>query len=180
MKLQFEALPLEGAMVVEWPEALDARGHFVKIFHGPEFRRRGLDVQWEEVYYSVSHQRVIRGLHFQTPPHDHAKLVYCPHGAILDLMVDLRKSSPTYGKYHNLELTAENRRAVFIPRGFAHGFKALSPQAITQYLVSTAYAPEHDKGILYNSVGFDWGLGSPQVSDRDLGFPPFSEFVSPF
>jgi dTDP-4-dehydrorhamnose 3,5-epimerase len=119
-------------------------------------------------------------MHFQVPPHHHSKIVFCPQGAILDVIVDLRKSSPTYGHYHAEELSADNHKAYYIPEGFAHGFRSLTDDAITYYLVSTEYSQEHDTGIRYDSIGFDWGVDKPVVSDRDLSFASFKEFSSPF
>ena len=119
-------------------------------------------------------------MHFQTPPHDHAKIVYCPQGNIMDVIVDLRRSSATYGQHLATELSSENHLAYYIPEGFAHGFKALTEQAMTYYLVSSEYHKEHDMGIRYDSFGFDWQCSHPIISDRDLSFHAFSEFISPF
>ena len=119
-------------------------------------------------------------MHFQTPPHHHAKIVFCPQGAILDVIVDLRKESKTYGQFFAQELSAENHKAYYIPKGFAHGFKSLTDGAITYYLVSSEYSKEHDTGILYNSFGFDWELQNPIISERDLSFPALEGWNSPF
>jgi dTDP-4-dehydrorhamnose 3,5-epimerase len=119
-------------------------------------------------------------MHFQLPPHHHSKVVFCPVGAILDVMLDLRAESPTYGQYYATELSAENHKAFFIPEGFAHGFKALTDNAMTYYLVSTAYSAQHDTGILFDSFGMDWGVQEPIMSARDLSFKKLSEFSSPF
>jgi dTDP-4-dehydrorhamnose 3,5-epimerase/CDP-3, 6-dideoxy-D-glycero-D-glycero-4-hexulose-5-epimerase len=106
--------------------------------------------------------------------------VFCPLGAILDVIIDLRKNSPTYGQYFAQELSAANHLAYYIPEGFAHGFKALTEGAITYYLVSSEYSQPHDTGIIYNSFGFDWQLQSPIISPRDLSFPTLNDFDSPF
>ena len=108
------------------------------------------------------------------------KIVFCPQGAILDVIVDLRKGSPTYGHSHAEELSAENHKAYYIPEGFAQGFKALTDDAITYYLVSSEYSQEHDTGIRYDSIGFDWGAAKPIISDRDLSFVSLQEFQTPF
>ena len=119
-------------------------------------------------------------MHFQTPPHHHAKIVYCPQGAILDVIVDMRKDSPTYGHYYAHELSAENHKAYYIPEGFAHGFKSLTDDAITYYLVSSEYSQPNDTGIRYDSIGFDWCIDKPVISQRDLSFPAMKDFHSPF
>ena len=119
-------------------------------------------------------------MHFQTPPHQHSKIVFCPQGAILDVIIDLRRNSPTYGRYYAYELSAENHRAYYIPEGFAHGFKSLTDDAITYYLVSSEHSQANDTGILYNSFGFDWQLENPVISARDLSFITIEDFDSPF
>ncbi|MBL7682613.1 MAG: dTDP-4-dehydrorhamnose 3,5-epimerase [Flavipsychrobacter sp.] len=177
----FEALPLEGAFLITMPRFTDERGVFVKTFNDDTFRQAA-DVRFElkESYFSTSKKDVIRGMHFQLPPHQHSKVVYCPQGAILDVIVDLRKESATYGQYYAHELSAENHKAYFIPEGFAHGFKALTEDAMTYYLVSSGYDKESDTGILYNSFGFDWGIESPVISARDMSFVSLNDFNSPF
>jgi dTDP-4-dehydrorhamnose 3,5-epimerase len=134
----------------------------------------------KESYFSVSAKDVIRGMHFQLPPHQHAKIVFCPFGAILDVVVDLRKASPTYGHCFHQVLSAENHKAFYVPEGCAHGFRALSEGAITYYLVSSEYQAGSDTGILYSSIGFDWACEQPVLSDRDRAFVSLGEFQSPF
>ncbi len=181
MGFRFSPLPLAGAYLVEMPRYSDSRGSFVKTFHGPAFRDQGLDISWEESYYSLSHKGVIRGLHFQIPPKEHVKLVHCPRGAVEDLIFDMRKDSPSYGKYFSLVLSADNHRALLIPPGLAHGFRSLEDNTLTHYMVSSAYSPEHDQGIKYNSIGFDWGEVDDQlISARDLNFPSWKDWDSPF
>lgn len=158
----------------------DARGHFVKTFQQNQWEAAGLTFTMRESFYSVSHQGVIRGLHFQHPPHDHAKIVFCTSGAILDVALDIRKQSPTYGRYFSAVLSAENNQAMFIPSGFAHGFKTLRPETTTFYFVSSENHRPADDGILYNSIGLDWELEHPIVSERDLAFVAFNQFQSPF
>ncbi len=119
-------------------------------------------------------------MHFQLPPHQHSKIVFCPHGAILDVIVDLRRDSPTYGQHFAEELSAANHKAYFIPEGCAHGFKALTEDAMTYYLVSSEYNKDADTGIAYNSFGFDWGVASPIISERDKTFPALGAWESPF
>ena len=119
-------------------------------------------------------------MHFQVPPHQHSKIVFCPQGAVLDVIVDLRKNSATYGQYFSQELSAENHLAIYIPEGFAHGFKSLTDDAITYYLVSSEWSKAHDTGIRYNSFGFDWNASQPQLSSRDELFAALADFDSPF
>lgn len=158
----------------------DARGKFVKVFHEQGFRDLGLHTDFAEEYYSVSHRNVIRGLHFQTPPHDHVKLVYCVQGEVLDVVLDLRVGSPTYGQVATFKLSAERANSVYIPKGMAHGFCALSDEAIMVYKVSTVYAPHNDAGVRWDSVGIVWPTNTPIISERDAAFAPFDQFESPF
>lgn len=158
----------------------DNRGHFIKVFHEEQFRSHGIEAKFAEEYYSVSRKGVLRGLHFQIPPMDYVKMVYCVAGTVLDAIVDLRVGSPTYGTFKLIELSAEKANLVFLPSGLAHGFLTLSDQAILIYKVSTAHSPEHDSGILWNSVGIPWPEPSPILSDRDRSFPTLAAFVSPF
>jgi dTDP-4-dehydrorhamnose 3,5-epimerase len=176
----FHPLHLHGAYLIDMPAFDDARGVFVKTFHTGALLHKGIDFKLRESYFSLSKKDVIRGMHFQVPPYHHSKIVFCPQGAILDVIVDLRKGSPTYGQFHAEELSAANRKAYYIPEGFAHGFKSLTDDAITYYLVSTEYSKEHDTGIHYGSIGIDWDVKDPIVSDRDKSFAGLKEYVSPF
>lgn len=158
----------------------DVRGRFVKVFHEQAFAEQGLETNFAEEYYSVSHENVIRGLHFQLPPMDHVKMVYCVQGDVLDAVVDLRVGSPTYGRYALFELSASKANSIYIPKGMAHGFCSRSNQAIMVYKVSTVYSPAHDAGVLWNSVGIQWPTNAAILSARDNCFPSFDNFVSPF
>jgi dTDP-4-dehydrorhamnose 3,5-epimerase len=123
---------------------------------------------------------VVRGLHFQTPPRDHAKTVNVIRGAIHDVVVDLRLGSPAYGRPATFALGAGEPAALHVPRGCAHGFQALSDDTVVAYMVGSEHAPEHDSGIRWDSVAADWPIAEPVVSERDAAFPPLSEFESPF
>lgn len=158
----------------------DDRGRFVKIFHEQTFAAQGLATNFAEEYYSASHKNVIRGMHFQLPPMDHVKMVYCVEGEVLDAVVDLRVGSPTYRQYALFELSAAKANSIYIPKGMAHGFCALSDRAIMVYKVSTVYSPAHDAGVLWNSVGIPWPAMDPVMSARDQGFPTLAQFESPF
>lgn len=167
--------------IIEQFRAEDHRGIFIKTFHQAQLAEAGIDFALKESFYSVSHQHVLRGMHFHAPPHDHAKIVFCTQGSILDVALDLRKESPTYGQAVSCELSHENHRALYIPKGFAHGFLTLTPQATTFYLVDGAYNADADGGVLYNSFHFNWPItGEPIISNRDLQFLPLSQFQSPF
>lgn len=158
----------------------DSRGCFVKTFHKHLFAAHGLEVNWAEQYYSVSRKGVLRGLHFQLPPHDHAKMVYCVRGSVFDVVVDLRRGSPTYGKHVTFELSPDDANLVYIPHGCAHGFQVMSKEAILVYNVTTVYAAEHDAGIRWDSARVEWPLPNPILSPRDRSLPGLSEFKSPF
>ncbi|WP_409341776.1 dTDP-4-dehydrorhamnose 3,5-epimerase [Paenibacillus sp. MBLB4367] len=158
----------------------DERGLFVKTFRDDFFADNGLETRFAEQYYSFSYRHVIRGLHFQTPPWEHVKLVYCVSGNVTDAVVDLRSGSPTYGRFAMLDLSADKGNMLYIPAGLAHGFCVRSQDALLVYNVSTSYSPLHDKGIRWDSAGIPWPVRDPVVSDRDRGFPGLDEFASPF
>jgi dTDP-4-dehydrorhamnose 3,5-epimerase len=158
----------------------DERGVFVKTFHEDIFAQHGLTTDWREEYYSVSHRGVLRGLHFQLPPHDHDKLVYCTAGVVLDAVVDLRKGAPACGSHVLVELSAEKGNMLYIPRGLAHGFYVQSDAATMMYKASSVYAPEYDSGILWSSAGIPWPDECPIISDRDSQLPSRRHFNSPF
>ena len=158
----------------------DARGRFVKVFHEDEFLKLGLETHFAEEYYSHSQRGVIRGMHFQIPPSDHAKLVYCVHGEVQDVVLDLRKGSPTYGRSISVVLSAQQGNFIYIPKGMAHGFCVTSESATLVYKVSTVYDPQNDSGVLWNSFGADWAISSPILSERDASFPTLNQFMSPF
>jgi dTDP-4-dehydrorhamnose 3,5-epimerase len=178
--MDFEPLGLPGAWLVQARVLHDARGSFVKAFHAPTFAARGLRTDWREDYVSSSHLGVLRGMHFQTPPADHAKLVFCTAGAVLDLVLDLRRGSPTYGEHRAVTLSAENGFGLYIPSGLAHGFLSVSALSTMHYKVTSVHAPEHDAGIAWNSFGFPWPTNDPRLSDRDRQHPPLEDFQSPF
>jgi len=158
----------------------DKRGRFVKTFHKDIFLELGFETSFSEDYYSISEKGVLRGLHFQIPPYEHTKLVYCVEGRVFDGVLDLRRNSPTYRKYDTFELEADKANMLYIPPGLAHGILILSEWAIMIYKVSTVYSPEHDTGILWNSTGIPWPDKNPIVSNRDQGFQMFDDFKSPF
>jgi dTDP-4-dehydrorhamnose 3,5-epimerase/CDP-3, 6-dideoxy-D-glycero-D-glycero-4-hexulose-5-epimerase len=157
----------------------DQRGFFVKTYHEDLCKVLGVNLNIREEFYSISRKNVIRGMHFQLPPHEHDKLVYCARGAVLDVLLDLRKG-PNYGLVASAELSGENSHLIFIPKGIAHGFVALTDEALMLYKTSTIHAPEFDGGIFWNSFGFDWGIAGPIISTRDQQHDLFADFESPF
>jgi len=171
---------LAGCLLLQ-PRVLDdARGRFVKTFHADAFRALGLETGFVEQYYSHSHRGVVRGMHFQLPPADHAKVVYCVQGEVFDVVLDLRVGSPTYGKTASFHLSAEQGNYVYIPSGMAHGFCATSESATLVYKVTSVYTPACDTGVRWDSIGVEWPAQAPLVSDRDAGLVSFADFVSPF
>lgn len=178
--MRFEKSIIAGCFNIIPDVRRDDRGSFVKTFHKGIFIDQGLEHTFAEEYYSVSRQGVLRGLHFQRPPHHHTKLVYCISGHVMDAVVDLRRDSPTYGQHAVFELSADTANILYIPPGLAHGFYTLSDKATLVYKVTTVYAPEHDTGIRWDSAGVPWPDGKPLLSPRDQTFPILDEFDSPF
>lgn len=172
--------PIHGVYEIQSALFSDARGVFVKTFHDQLFEELGLRRDWKEEYYSVSAKNVIRGMHFQTPPHEHAKLVHCLAGEALDVLVDLRVGSPSFGKVTSLTLSPEKSRSLYIPAGIAHGFLALRDNTIMHYKVTSMYSSAHDAGILWSSLGFEWPVDEAIVSERDARHPRVEDFLSPF
>ena len=162
---------IDGVWVIEPKVFNDARGYFMEAFKEGEFRANIGDVHFVQDNESKSSFGVLRGLHYQKGEHSQAKLVRVIKGKVLDVAVDLRQSSPTFGKYVSVELSEENKRQFFIPRGFAHGFLVLSEEAIFTYKVDNAYAPQAEASIRFNdeTVGIDWPVGGEQLllSDKD-------------
>ena len=158
----------------------DERGIFIKTFHYDSFKENGLETNFVEQYYSVSHQGVLRGLHFQNPPKHHVKLVYCLTGQVMDAVVDVRIGSPTYGQFEMFDLSAEKKNMIYIPAGMAHGFYVISKSAIVVSNLSTVYSAQHDYGIRWNSVDIPWPDSSPILSQKDRRLPTLSDFSSQF
>jgi dTDP-4-dehydrorhamnose 3,5-epimerase/CDP-3, 6-dideoxy-D-glycero-D-glycero-4-hexulose-5-epimerase len=177
MKQAIELLP--GAFHVPLLRLADARGEFVKTHAVTAMAALGITFELREAFYSVSHRDVIRGMHFQTPPHDHDKIVYCAGGAALDVLLDLR-AGPGYGRVASVRLDAATPSLVFVPKGIAHGFRALAEHTMMFYQVSTEYAPAHDAGVRFDSFGFDWDCAEPVLSGRDRQHPAFADVASPF
>jgi dTDP-4-dehydrorhamnose 3,5-epimerase len=180
--MKLEETVLEGVYIIDNFNASDNRGLFAKTFNKNLFYENNLDFEIRESYYSVSKKNVIRGMHFQLPPHDHEKLVYVPLGEIIDVVVDLRKNSSTYKEFISVKLSAKNKKSIFIPKGLAHGFKAMEDNTITVYNVTSEYNNTFDRGISYDSFGFDWEVEKPLLSGRDCSFNTLKAFseINPF
>ena len=181
---EVEKTAIDGVVILT-PKVLgDDRGYFMESYSKKKLQEHIGDVDFIQDNESSSSKHVLRGLHFQKPPFDQAKLVRVISGKVIDVAVDIRKSSPTFGKYVAVELSADNKKQLFIPRGFAHGFVVLSDSATFAYKVDNSYAPDYDSGIRWNDkeLKIQWGLKESEVlvSDRDSKLPFFSEFESPF
>lgn len=175
---------IEGIVIIEPRIFKDARGYFYESFSQKEFDEKVMPIRFVQDNESMSTYGVMRGLHFQRPPFTQSKLVRCCRGAILDIAVDIRKGSPTYGQHVAIELTEENHRQLFIPRGFAHGFAVLSDVAVLQYKCDNFYAPQADAGIQLRDkeLGIDWQIPTENaiLSEKDIKHPCLKDFDSPF
>lgn len=175
---------IEGVVIIEPRVLKDARGYFFESFSQREFEEKVRKINFVQDNESMSSYGVMRGLHFQRPPFAQSKLVRCVKGAVLDVAVDIRKGSPTYGHHVAVKLTEDNHRQFFIPRGFAHGFAVLSDVAVFQYKCDNYYAPQADGGIsiLDSGLGIDWHipLDNAILSEKDTLHPCLSNFDSPF
>lgn len=175
---------IEGVVIIEPRIFTDSRGYFFESFSERVFCKEVREIKFVQDNESKSSYGVMRGLHFQRPPFTQSKLVRVIKGAVLDVAVDIRKGSPTYGKHVAVELTEDNHRQFFVPRGFAHGFAVLSDEAIFQYKCDNFYAPEADGGIsiLDDSLGIDWRLPMDKaiLSEKDTKHPLLKDFDSPF
>ena len=175
---------IEGVVIIEPRIFTDARGYFFESFSERDFCKEVREVRFVQDNESKSSYGVMRGLHFQRPPFTQSKLVRVIKGAVLDVAVDIRKGSPTYGKHVAVELTEDNHRQFFVPRGFAHGFAVLSDETIFQYKCDNFYAPQADGGIsiLDESLGIDWRIPMDKaiLSEKDTKHPLLKDFDSPF
>lgn len=178
--MNFVRTNIDPVIIIKPPVFEDIRGSFIKVFHEKLFADQGLHLDLMESYYSISKKDVIRGMHFQAPPMDHTKLVYVTYGAILDVILDIRKGSPTYGQFVTVEISDQDRSVVYIPPGFAHGFLSRQNGTCVTYIQSTMHSPDHDRGVRFDSFGLDWKMPQPIVSKRDQTFPTFAELDTPF
>lgn len=174
--MKFNKTPLEGAYTIELQRIGDDRGFFARLFCTKEFSDVGLVTSFEQINNSLTKNKgTLRGMHYQLPPFAEVKVVRCIRGALFDVILDLRPDSPTYGKWYGDTLSADNRRMMYVPKGFAHGFLTLEEDTEAFYLVSTPYAPEHERGIRYNDPEFDieWPIEPLEVSEKDAQWKDF-------
>jgi dTDP-4-dehydrorhamnose 3,5-epimerase len=172
--VKFLPTPLGGACVIELQQLDDERGFFARSFCRREFEAQGLDPDIAQCNVSFSRRRgTLRGLHYQAEPHAEAKLVRCTQGAIWDVIVDLRPDSPSFRRWHAVELSAANRLALYVPKGFAHGFQTLADDSEVLYLMSQFHRPDAARGLRWDdpALAIRWPLADPQMSDRDRDFP---------
>ena len=174
--------PLTDALLLQPNVFEDPRGTFIETFKAVEFQNLVPGVCFVQDNQSTSIKGVLRGLHFQTPPHAQTKLIRAVHGNILDVIVDCRPKSSTYGEHFAVELSAENHLQLLVPKGFAHGFLTLSDKATINYKVDDYYHPECDAGIAYNDpdLGIDWPLSDCIISEKDLSLPRLKDLKNPF
>jgi len=163
---------IEDVIIIEPVVFADNRGSFMEIYHEERYKAAGIEADFIQDNLSYSVQRTIRGLHYQLP-NPQAKLVQVIYGEVFDIAVDIRRGSPTFGQYASVHLSDQNRRQLFIPKGFAHGFSVHSETAVFMYKCSDFYSPESEKGILWSDpdLGIDWQLENPLLSGKDSQFP---------
>lgn len=183
--MKIEKTILEGALIIEPDVFPDARGFFMETFEEKRYAEAlGLSVEERFVQdnLNVSKKGVLRGLHYQAPPFAQGKLVSVLRGRVLDVAVDIRSGSPTFGQHVMVELSAENHRQLFVPRGFAHGFLVLEDETIFTYKCTNVYSKEHDRGVLWNdpALGISWGVEQPLVSEKDQKHPLLQDIVKEF
>jgi dTDP-4-dehydrorhamnose 3,5-epimerase len=173
---------IEGLLLIQPDIFPDSRGYFFESYQKEKFLKSGIDADFVQDNESLSQKNVLRGLHFQRPPFAQGKLVRVVTGSVLDMAVDIRKSSPTYGQWVKAELSAANKLMMWIPEGFAHGFLVLEDNTIFQYKCTNYYNRESEAGIIWNDpdLAIDWGITNPLVSEKDLKGVRFMELTSPF
>ncbi|MDQ3998007.1 MAG: dTDP-4-dehydrorhamnose 3,5-epimerase [Gemmatimonadota bacterium] len=172
----FHETPLPGAFVLEPEPIVDERGSFARTFSADEFAARGLETSIVQCNLSVNTQRgTLRGMHYQAAPYDEAKVVSCVRGALYDVIVDLRPESPTYCRWFGVELTVDNGRQLYVPKGFAHGFQTLVDETAVSYLMSERYSPAHARGVRWDDPVFaiEWPEAERIISPKDRSYPDF-------
>lgn len=178
--MEMTSTAIDGCFQIQARVLRDERGSFVKTYLDSVVRDRGLRTDWKEEYYTSSALNVIRGMHLQVPPAHHAKMVVCVAGSVLDVVLDLRRGSPSEGQSLSFELSHDNGVGLYIPSGCAHGFLSLEDVSTMYYKVTSVHSPQHDVGLAWDSFGFDWGVDDPVISARDRKHPGLEEFDSPF
>ena len=180
MQTELNSTDIPGLQIIRVKRTIDPRGLFIKPFSNQLLAQHGIQFDVKETFFSVSSERVLRGMHFQSPPHQHAKLVFCLAGRVLDVILDLRVDSSAFGRTSAMKLDAKDPTLIYIPPGLAHGFYTESHDSLLGYWVDSAYSEANDLGILWNSIDFKWPDQKPILSERDLTFPSLKDFSSPF
>lgn len=177
--MKFISTPFEDLLLIEPKVFFDERGHFFESFNEDEMIQHGIKGPFIQDNQSVSHKGVLRGLHFQKHPHQQGKLVRVVKGSAIDVVVDIRKGSKTFGKHFSVELNANEKMMLWIPIGFAHGFISLQDDTVFLYKVTEYYRPLSESGIIYNDIelNIDWQTKNPAVSPKDKILPSFKEFI---
>jgi dTDP-4-dehydrorhamnose 3,5-epimerase len=173
LPFEFDHLPIQGLVLIKARAFPDGRGFFSEIFRSSLFRNAGITFECGQINHSRSSRGVLRGLHYQLNPKAQAKLIQVVAGEIFDVAVDIRKNSPTFGRWFGIRLSVEEHAALFVPEGFAHGFCVLSSSADVIYCCSKEYSPEHERGIIWNdpAIAIEWPISDPALSSRDLVWP---------
>ncbi len=173
---------IKGLLIIKPKVFADTRGYFFESYNEDVFKQNGINVHFVQDNQSLSNAGVLRGLHFQAPPHDQGKLVRVINGAVLDIAVDIRKNSATYGQHVAIELNEENKTMFYIPSGFAHGFLTLRDNTIFSYKCTNVYNKASEGCVLWNDtdLNINWNIQNPILSDKDLIGTPFKDFSSPF
>lgn len=180
--MNIKTTPIEGLLVIEPQVFNDPRGYFYESYNKQKFTEAGIDFEFIQDNQSLSQKGIIRGLHFQVPPFEQGKLVRVIQGAVKDVVVDIRKNSPTFGQHFSIVLTSENKTMFFIPPGFAHGFETLEDDTIFLYKCTNVYNKESEGGLLWNDpfLKINWQNIDPLISDKDKILPTFENLISPF
>lgn len=180
--MEVSVTPIEGLVVIRPKVFVDERGSFSETYNSQSFLSAGIKSDFVQDNQSISHKNVVRGLHFQAPPFAQAKLVRVVSGSVIDVAVDIRKNSPTYGQHYSIILSAENGVQFFIPEGFAHGFIALEDHTIFQYKCSNFYNKASEGSLLWNdpALNIHWTIENPIVSAKDVEAPVLADLNSPF
>ncbi len=180
--MDIKSTPIEGLLIIEPQVFTDPRGYFYESYNKEKFVAAGINIEFVQDNQSLSQKGIVRGLHFQAPPFDQGKLVRVIQGAVLDVAVDIRKNSPTYGQNFSIELSSQNRTMFYIPPGFAHGFETLEDNTIFLYKCTDVYNKQSEGGLLWNDseLGIKWQSSDPLISEKDKILPLFKDLVSPF
>lgn len=179
----FSRCKIEDAYIIELQPRVDSRGFFMRGYDKEIFKKNNLDREWVQENHSRSEQKgTIRGLHFQMPPFAETKLIRCIRGVVLDVFVDLRLNSKTFGKWDSIELSEDNKKYAFVPKGFAHGFCTLTDTSEVLYKVDSIYKPENEVGLIWNDkdINIDWKIDNPILSEKDKKNLTLKEFISKY